>query len=99
MVRGSQWYLNRNRISYYQICTCTGTFPYVVYGEACVASFANIVKYVDGIIKPASSLAEDEEEIGSTTASHERQSSKEKSQQTAWIAFVFANLGDLVVSR
>ena len=84
-----------------------GNFPYVVHGEACVASFANIVKYVEGILRPrqgASGLGDhgDEEEGNGIVAGSTLQdelSAKQRAQEMAWLAFVFARLGDLVVSR
>ncbi|KAI5119739.1 hypothetical protein M0805_008669 [Coniferiporia weirii] len=75
-----------------------GQLPYITHGLACVASFPSIVKYIAGRRKPGEPEEENEEERSpdELTDPSASLSSVERAQQTAWIAFVSASLGDLV---
>ncbi|THH10691.1 hypothetical protein EW145_g1140 [Phellinidium pouzarii] len=77
-----------------------GQFPYLTHGLACVASFPSIVKYIAGLHRSGRPEDDGNEERGQDDAEltdlSASLSPKEKAQQMAWMAFVSANLGDLV---
>ena len=81
----------------------TGQLPYLTHGLACIASFSSIVKYVDGLRNRKERSEDDyDEEYGEEEEStHSRKAVNPElhARQTAWLAYVSANLGDLVVSN
>ncbi|KAH8116808.1 Tom37 C-terminal domain-containing protein [Phellopilus nigrolimitatus] len=76
-----------------------GQLPYITHGLACVASFPSIIKYIAGLRRPTETEDEREERSGDDAGPTDLSaalSPQERAQQTAWLAYVSANLGDLV---
>lgn len=71
-----------------------GLLPYCTHGEAIVVSYPSIAKYISGI---ATSNEPSESEEDGVTPILATLTCTQKAQQIAWLSFVSANLGDLVV--